>query len=664
MSLYVGHVPPHVRRDDIERVFQRFGRCKVQLKSGYGFVVYDAISNAERALRMMRGKIICGEQLSLGWSNRQPKPLERADRSIRTVEPYSRRQFKEFHDGIGPGPGRAQGQRDFETGSSHARAFDHSGNRSDYASDREAGNIGNNIDDIEEGKGFSSKEGLANEINLVENDRWGEPVIEPLTGHDAENHHDFDRYEPYHGLDRSYEDKNQIDSSFSSPEHAIPHEKVQREHSIEKTDMRLIKQKTQRVCYCCGVIGHIARECPEGDVKRERFGKYKHKREEVNSRNSTEGRLKRPRYNSLGRPVGAKDPSMLEKHGRDREKSQLPIAKKLVSDDERSPESKEKRWNKHGVESRIKKERKDNHGTTKKAHKKRRKRRSDTSPLSSDSSTDSSRLDSQSVRSISDASQRSSSRSRSAAPESANSLSRSASKSSDAKPVSSTKSPPRSRVGRSPNLSISLNQDSPFSMKSEPVDIPPEISPNNKFDCVVNAEKSELKGSFLTSKDENALAFTDVDGKTYGHHPTPDGVAAESFEQKEWNPSIGILKDAASPGKLSENNLQGSSTRELNNCMTIPSSRVTAQELFLALRHYGPATPDEDESGISTEKYFGAARLWPWEFIYFRRVKKGAISTENYARRLEQNREFGIVDKYIRSSSGWGECDQRNASQV
>ncbi|KAH7671335.1 Zinc finger CCHC-type protein [Dioscorea alata] len=660
MSLYVGHVPPHVRRDDIERVFQRFGRCKVQLKSGYGFVVYDAIANAEKALRMMRGKIICGEQLSLGWSNRQPKPLKRADGSIRTFEPYSRRQFKEIHDRVGPG--RAQGQRDFETGPSHARAFDHSGNRSDYASDREAGNIGNNIGYIEEGKGFSSKEGLANEINPVENDRWGEPVIDPLIGHDGENHNDFDRYEPYHGLDRSYEDKTQIDSLFSSPEHAIPHEKVQRERSIEKTDMRLIKQKTQQVCYRCGVVGHIARECREGDARRERFGKYKHKREEVNSRSSAA--VKRPRYNSLGKPVVTKDPSMLEKHGRDREKSQLPITKKLVSEDERSSESKENYRNKHRAESRIKKEKKDNHGTTKKALKKRRKRRSQTSSLSSDSSTDSSRSDSQSARSISDARQRSSSRSRSPAPESANSLSRLASNSSDSKSMSSTKSRPRSRVGGSPHLSISLNQESPFSMKTEPVDVPPEISPNNKFDYVANTEKSELKGSFLTSKDENALAFTDVDSKSYGHHPTPDGVAAERFEQKEWNPSIGILKDAASPGKLSENNIQGSSTRELNSCMTIPSSRVTAQELFLALRHYGLATPDEDESGISTEKYFGAARLWPWEIIYLRRMKKGAISTENYARRLEQNRQFGIVDKYIRSSSGWGECDQTNADQV
>jgi hypothetical protein len=55
------------------------------------------------------------------------------------------------------------------------------------------------------------------------------------------------------------------------------------------------------------------------------------------------------------------------------------------------------------------------------------------------------------------------------------------------------------------------------------------------------------------------------------------------------------------------------------------------------------------------EKYFGAARHWPWEIIYYRRLKKGPISTENYTKRLEQNKGFGTVDQYVRSSSGWWE---------
>lgn len=94
----------------------------------------------------------------------------------------------------------------------------------------------------------------------------------------------------------------------------------------------------------------------------------------------------------------------------------------------------------------------------------------------------------------------------------------------------------------------------------------------------------------------------------------------------------------------------------LPRCEASCSTSISTQEMLLALKHYGLATPQAGESGISVEAYFGAARMWPWQIIYYRRLKKGPISTENYARRLEQNREFGIVDKYIRSSSGWEEC--------
>jgi hypothetical protein len=82
--------------------------------------------------------------------------------------------------------------------------------------------------------------------------------------------------------------------------------------------------------------------------------------------------------------------------------------------------------------------------------------------------------------------------------------------------------------------------------------------------------------------------------------------------------------------------------------------------LSSVLKHYGLGCQDENEKPLPAEAYFGSARLWPWEIIHYRRLKKGLISIENYARRVDQNREFGIVDKYIRSSSGWGELHQEN----
>ncbi|KAF5750560.1 serine/arginine-rich splicing factor 4-like isoform X1 [Tripterygium wilfordii] len=90
------------------------------------------------------------------------------------------------------------------------------------------------------------------------------------------------------------------------------------------------------------------------------------------------------------------------------------------------------------------------------------------------------------------------------------------------------------------------------------------------------------------------------------------------------------------------------------------TASISPEELNMVLKHYGLKGTNERERQLSVEDYNGSSRLWPWEIIYYRRLKKGPISTENYARRIAQNREFGITDKYIRSSSGWYEFGQVN----
>ncbi|KAJ4979899.1 hypothetical protein NE237_010679 [Protea cynaroides] len=80
------------------------------------------------------------------------------------------------------------------------------------------------------------------------------------------------------------------------------------------------------------------------------------------------------------------------------------------------------------------------------------------------------------------------------------------------------------------------------------------------------------------------------------------------------------------------------------NPQTISSTRISSEDMYMVLKHYGLALA-EGRKNLPTEVYFGSVRLWPWEIIYYRRLKKGPISTDNYARRVSQNREFGIVDK-------------------
>lgn len=76
------------------------------------------------------------------------------------------------------------------------------------------------------------------------------------------------------------------------------------------------------------------------------------------------------------------------------------------------------------------------------------------------------------------------------------------------------------------------------------------------------------------------------------------------------------------------------------------------------LKHYCLEPTTESFGNLSIEAFAGSSRLWHWEIIYYRRMKKGPISAENYARWVAQNKEFGIIDKCIRSSRGWGENNQ------
>ncbi|KAK4371800.1 hypothetical protein RND71_007184 [Anisodus tanguticus] len=65
MSLHLGNLSSCVHRDELERVFRRFGHCNVRVKDKFGFVVYDYPRDDEKALKTLRGK----------WSDRVIDPM-------------------------------------------------------------------------------------------------------------------------------------------------------------------------------------------------------------------------------------------------------------------------------------------------------------------------------------------------------------------------------------------------------------------------------------------------------------------------------------------------------------------------------------------------------------------------------------------------------------
>jgi hypothetical protein len=160
--------------------------------------------------------------------------------------------------------------------------------------------------------------------------------------------------------------------------------------------------------------------------------------------------------------------------------------------------------------------------------------------------------------------------------------------------------------------------------------------------------KQEGKESVLNSKVMN------------GEVVVPD-KDANTADYKGVNFDKNLVNDNAANQVQSQNvNFENSSSvKSKQDVLTrngrSKSLKLTTNEVITALKRYG-MEPQENSSDQPVEKYFGAARLWPWEIIYYRKCKKGPLSTENYAKRVEQNKEFGIVDQYVRSSSGWWEC--------
>ncbi|KAH0451002.1 hypothetical protein IEQ34_021694 [Dendrobium chrysotoxum] len=670
MSLYVGHLSPHVRQDELERVFRRFGRCHFQLKDGYGFVVYEVAANAERALRALRGKQICGEQISLNWSNKQPRPFQRPTRGSRFDEPFRRRIFREDDDVTVFRS--SQDRRDFAT-DIHSPSYNHGGRQIDDAPDKEAGHTREDVDSVRENRSENLTGALmdedAGELNPLELDRWGEPTSDVLPGHGAGKGYDFDRYEPYHGYSkRDEKEGNQRASSDSSPYRL--HRKGHREHFIPEGERNFDKSIHHLACYNCGQVGHIKRKCPEGDGRRERFTKFEQTRDEMSFRDKVEGRLKRFQANSWGRPSTSRDPFIARRRTWDRKELHSNNSIRTGS----SPERRDKHRSKLRCRSQSKKGTKKKYPSKKISEKKRRaKKASDTSSMSSDSSKSSSgHSHSKSISgSRSHSTSRASSRSHPAS-----SRSRSVSDSSYAKSKisrSRSKSLSRSKSMSSPLRSLSLSISLGRKSSSSPKNIEGNVSITNTLknnsehmECLESKHTSKMTNSEVkTLKDANSLSPLGVETQFNAEYSGKNSVSAYKSDLKtaynETDACFDLFNGVASAsGNYPETSaLQNSLMMKPAEKAAVDPTTISTGEMLSALHHYGLVSHKEDELDISVEGYFGAARLWPWEMIYYRRLKRGPISTENYAKRLEQNREFGIVDKYIRSSSGWGER-QRN----
>lgn len=741
MSLFVGNISPHVQHRQLENAFRRFGRSNLELKDGYGFVVYEEYRDAERALRTLQGRIVCGERLSLSWARRR-RPFQRfsgAGNSFRrdSWDKDQDRVSRRRSLGLEKGPA--------DDGKEH-RASDElqDGSRASETREDDVGKIAKE-DWRSQGEEKLEFDGEGKDTDPLDNGRWGEPLSEGS----PERMDDGPRDDGEDGLDEKEKEDNE--GSVHEKSHGSPVDK-----GIERTSRAFHNSddqskrgrdafgKAQERCFHCGHLGHIMRQC------RSRMNMNMYPRDSFDGRRNQFRNIRGVGFRGMGGRFRGMDGTR-RVFNRDLEGSYgTRILRRRGSAGDRMHEQvdtrDESRRRHHRSESRkdssrerSKRKRKKSSKKSSRSTRKRQRSSSDSpsvSPSRSQSSSSSpahsrSRSHSRShSRSRSLASRsRSKSRSRSSSSvshshksgsrssrshsvsASSRSRSRSASSHSERSPSKSqsrsSKSQSRS-VSRSHSLPLSRSPDSP-GLPSQP-SIPlardstssrgnsEERSRSSKFSRLQSKEfevgSAAPLGSQIQEKQVSRAGDAEKEEKQVSRYSSEDQDMNEQYVKRKERKRHGFKESKKQKDRTSsdveglhcegqtlangrnlnsENNKQSwdynrqdhmSSPRlargqgNLKSTEPEPSSfpagdiHGSTYSAYMAVQSRVVHTDDNQHLNVPR---FGAARLWPWDALLYQRLKRGPVSVANYERRKLQNEEFGIVDKFVRSSSGWWE---------
>lgn len=83
MSLFIGNISRNVTAKDLHVIFDKFGKCAVDVKGNFAFIDYDQARSADGAKSAMHGKEIMGNVINIEWSKKgkQTKPPQASNTS-------------------------------------------------------------------------------------------------------------------------------------------------------------------------------------------------------------------------------------------------------------------------------------------------------------------------------------------------------------------------------------------------------------------------------------------------------------------------------------------------------------------------------------------------------------------------------------------------------
>ncbi|KAL5538103.1 hypothetical protein UlMin_044961 [Ulmus minor] len=654
MSLYIGKLSPRTRKDELEHIFRRFGCCEVRLKDGYGFVVYDFSPNAEKALRALQGRNICGQPLTLTWSNKQPKNFQRYARGATSFESRGRNSAsRKFPN-------------DWRDHRSGIRQPDRNGRmlNSEDMFDEDRDYYQENMKDYIEDERHSFREEFQSDAGhavskMVDNGRWGDQHDDQSIENGVDNGMMFDRYD-----DESRWMANTGGSALRSSQ-----ENLGRERNSERLLNHPSSSKSQQTCYSCGALGHKMRDCPRKHSSKSKVTRFDRGPDDDINKNRVNDELERFESMSQEKLQSSRTPTL--KYRNDRREESDSGKLRISINSENCPETDRAQGKERGGKERSGRKT----GSSRRNGAKKIRMSASTSRSRSISASKSSKSLAMSIsrprsRSISEArslSSNSKSRSKSC-PKSRWFKSRSRSSSPASLSLSvSLGQLPSTHGNAELNNKVSLDNAAPVPKDSlleqrQPEEGSAKVAPgkeavSGKIAVSTSEVEVDMEKSQPFQRDNDTLSISSLKETSVGtpqlklHTLTTGSLPSEASKENLNDQST----DTLVTGHMVSSPTEKQDPETLSNTCSGQLSRISVEEMSMVMKHYGLELREEGEKHQSIESYFGCARFWPWESIYYRRVKKGPISVENYARRVAQNQEFGIVDKYIRSSSGWGQ---------